>query len=114
MIGEKLSRSELKFFISIIIDLGVFVCIAHGVYVNVIKYAGAIFASFGTYVVTVSGVFWGVLLLGETHPAWIWLFLVTMMMAVYMVKPKRLRTAKSQTEKTSAIEVKFEVNQPAE
>jgi len=67
--------------------LGVFVCIAHGIYVNVIKYAGAVFASLGTYVVTIAGVMWGIVLLGESHTLWIWISLITMLISAYLVQP---------------------------
>lgn len=69
--------------------LGVFVCIAHGLYVNVIKYAGAVFASLGTYVVTIAGVLWGIAILGESHSYWIWSSLIFMLISVYLVQTKK-------------------------
>lgn len=37
-----------------------------------IRAAGAVFASQASYVISISGVFWGVVILGERHSVWVW------------------------------------------
>ena len=62
--------------------------IAYGLFLYLVMYAGPVFASQTAYVVTLSGVLWGILIFGESHSLWIWLSLVTMMVALSLVKPR--------------------------
>ncbi len=72
--------------------LGVFIFIAHSLYVYTIKKAGPVFASLGTYIITISGVFWGVIILGEKHSTWVWLSLMIIIVSLYMVQPKNIES----------------------
>jgi len=58
-------------------------------FIFLIVHAGPVFASQTAYVVTISGVFWGVVIFGEHHSAWIWASLVAMMMALTLVTPRK-------------------------
>jgi len=40
-------------------------------------------------VVTLSGVFWGVVIYAEEHSSWIWTALGVMMTGLFLVTPKR-------------------------
>lgn len=51
--------------------------------------AGAVFASQVGYVVTLSGVFWGMAVLGERHSLLVWIALATMLAGLTLVKPAR-------------------------
>lgn len=51
--------------------------------------AGAVFASQTSYVVTGTGVFWAMLLLGERFPPLVWLALVVMLSGVALVQPRQ-------------------------
>jgi drug/metabolite transporter (DMT)-like permease len=52
--------------------------------------AGPLFASQVGYVVTLAGVFWGMLLFGESHSAWVWVSLVTMLAGLALVTPRKI------------------------
>ncbi len=57
-------------------------------YVWLIARAGSVFAGQVSYVVTGSGVFWAMLLLGETYSLWIWLALAFMAVGLSLVQPR--------------------------
>jgi len=57
-------------------------------YVWLIGRAGPVFAGQVSYVVTGSGVFWAMLLLGETYSLWIWVALVCMVLGLMLVQPR--------------------------
>ena len=57
-------------------------------YVWLIARAGSVFAGQVSYVVTGSGVFWAMLLLGETYSIWIWLALACMALGLSLVQPR--------------------------
>ncbi len=50
--------------------------------------AGPVFAAQTGYVVTVSGVLWGIVLLGETHAVTVWLALLVMLAGLMLVRPR--------------------------
>lgn len=50
--------------------------------------AGSVFAGQVSYIVTGSGVFWAMLLLGETYSLWIWLALFCMAAGLALVQPR--------------------------
>jgi drug/metabolite transporter (DMT)-like permease len=51
--------------------------------------SGPLFASQVAFLVTISGVLWGMLIFGETHSSWVWLSLVLMLIGMSLVSPKR-------------------------
>ncbi len=67
---------------------------AYLMYLILIRKAGAVFASLTGYVVTLSGVFWGIVFFAESHSHWIWLALVLMIGGMILVTP---RTDKQQS-----------------
>ena len=58
-------------------------------FITTIKLAGPVFASQTGYLVTISGVIWGMMLFGETHSAWVWASLVVMIIGLSLVSPRR-------------------------
>jgi len=62
--------------------------VAYGFFIHLITLAGPVFASQMAYVVTLSGVFWGVVIFSEVHSEWIWAALAVMMMGLFLVTPK--------------------------
>jgi len=62
---------------------------AYGGFIWLIGRAGPVFAAQVAYVVTLTGVFLGIVVLGEAHSAWVWLSLATMLVALAMVRPRR-------------------------
>ncbi len=57
-------------------------------YVWLIARAGSVFAGQVSYIVTASGVFWAMLLLGETYSIWIWAALACMGLGLSLVQPR--------------------------
>jgi drug/metabolite transporter (DMT)-like permease len=53
-----------------------------------VKKSGSVFASLVGYVITLAGVFWGMLFFGESHSIWVWAALVTMLVGMAMVTPR--------------------------
>jgi len=60
----------------------------YSTYVWLAARAGSVFASQSTYIVTASGVFWAMLLLGERFSPMIWAALVVMLAGVALVSPR--------------------------
>lgn len=52
-----------------------------------IKTAGPVFASQCAYIVTISGVIWGIIIFAETHTIWVWLSVLVMMTGLALVTP---------------------------
>lgn len=61
-------------------------------YVGLAARAGAVFATQTAYVVTVTGVFWAMALLGEQFSGTVWLAMAVMLVGLFLVTP-RLRAA---------------------
>jgi drug/metabolite transporter (DMT)-like permease len=66
--------------------------LAYVAYVWLAARAGAVFASQIGYVVTISGVFWGAMLLGERPGPVIWLSLGLMLAGISLVRPRAAAT----------------------
>ena len=62
---------------------------AYGLFLYLIRYAGPVFASQTAYVVTLSGVIWGIMIFDDEHSLWVWLSLGVMMLALALVAPKK-------------------------
>lgn len=63
--------------------------VAYLIFLYLIKYSGAVFASVTAYIITVFGVFWGILLFNEQHSLWVWGALLLMLLGMSLVKPRR-------------------------
>ncbi|MFT5504822.1 MAG: drug/metabolite transporter (DMT)-like permease [Gammaproteobacteria bacterium] len=62
--------------------------IAYGLFFYTIKFAGPVFASQCAYIITISGVIWGIILFSESHSVWVWMSVAVMMMGLALVTPK--------------------------
>ncbi len=71
-----------------IIALGFITAVAYTFFIYLISNAGAVFASNVGYIVTISGVIWGIILFKEIHSHWVWLSLITMIMGLSLVSPR--------------------------
>ena len=63
--------------------------IAYLMFLYVVKMAGAVFASMAGYVITIAGVFWGLVFFAERHSLWVWAALVLMLLGMLLVTPRR-------------------------
>ena len=57
-------------------------------YVWLASRAGAVFASQTSYIVTASGVFWAMVLLGERFSPWVWAAAALMFAGLSLVQPR--------------------------
>ncbi|MDG2341373.1 MAG: EamA family transporter, partial [Paracoccaceae bacterium] len=57
-------------------------------YVWLVGAAGSVFAVQVGYIVTLSGVLWARIVLGESYSPWVWLALLCVMAGVFLVQPK--------------------------
>jgi drug/metabolite transporter (DMT)-like permease len=62
--------------------------VAYSGYIWLVASTGAVFASQVAYIVTLSGVFLGMLILGESHSTLVWLALGFMMAGLVLVQPR--------------------------
>ncbi|MGI9391480.1 MAG: DMT family transporter [Boseongicola sp.] len=62
--------------------------LVYAAYVWMVGRAGPIFAVQVSYLVTGFGVFWSMLILGETYSAWVWAAMVLILSGVFLVLPR--------------------------
>ncbi|MEM7750041.1 MAG: EamA/RhaT family transporter, partial [Pseudomonadota bacterium] len=61
----------------------------YGTFVHLVNTAGPVFASQTAYVVTLSGVGWGMLIFGESHSKWVIAATACMMVGLALVRPRK-------------------------
>lgn len=71
-----------------VLAMAIISMVAYGFFIHLITIAGPVFASQMAYVVTLSGVFWGLVIFSEQHSRWIWAALAVMMLGLFLVTPK--------------------------
>ncbi len=64
--------------------------VAYLMFFYTIKSAGPVFASQSAYVVTISGVLWGIVIFSEVHTIWLWLSMAVMMAGLALVTPAKV------------------------
>ena len=60
---------------------------AYAGYIWLVGQAGSVFAAQVAYLVTITGVLWSILLLGEGYSVWIWASLITLLVGISLVLP---------------------------
>ena len=71
-----------------VIGLGLITVVAYTMFVMSVALFGPVFASQVGYLVTLTGVFWGILIFDESHSIWIWLSLAAMITGLALVAPR--------------------------
>ncbi|MFT4651173.1 MAG: drug/metabolite transporter (DMT)-like permease [Polaribacter sp.] len=61
--------------------------LAYALYFYAIKIAGAVFTSQCAYIITISGVFLGIIFYGEQHSIWIWIAVAISLVGLSLVRP---------------------------
>ncbi len=61
---------------------------AYTAFLYVVKKSGSVFASMAGYMITLAGVFWGMIFFGESHSGWVWAALVLMLGGMALVTPR--------------------------
>lgn len=72
-----------------VLGLGLITVVAYTMFVMSVAMFGSVFASQVGYLVTLAGVFWGILIFDESHSLWIWLSLATMIIGLALVTPRK-------------------------
>jgi len=67
--------------------------VCYGLFIYLIPYAGAVFATQVAYVVTISGVAWGIVIFDEQHSVWVWLSLACILTGLTLIRPRRRKKA---------------------
>jgi drug/metabolite transporter (DMT)-like permease len=62
---------------------------AYTMFFYTIKSSGAVFASQCAYIVTLSGVFWGIVIFSEEHSIWVWSSVAVLMTGLILVTPNK-------------------------
>jgi len=62
--------------------------LSYAVFYHLIQIAGPVFATQMAYVVTIAGVAWGIVILGEQHSVWVWGALVLVLAGLALVTPR--------------------------
>jgi drug/metabolite transporter (DMT)-like permease len=70
-----------------IATIALFNALAYMMYFYTIRTAGPVFASQCAYIVTISGILWGIVIFSEVHTIWVWLSVVVMMAGLALVTP---------------------------
>lgn len=70
-----------------LIGLGVISLLAYTMFIYAISLFGPVFASQTGYIVTFTGVIWGMIIFGESHSLWVWGALLAMIIGLVLVKP---------------------------
>ncbi len=78
-----------------LIGMSIISVTAYSLYIYLITYSGPVFASQTAYIVTISGVLWGIAIFGEDHSNWIWVSLAIMILALALVSPRKKEAGKA-------------------
>lgn len=71
-----------------VVAMALFHAFAYTAYVWLVGLAGAVFAAQVSYLVTLFGVTWAMLFLGEAYTGWVWAALAVMMGGMALVQPR--------------------------
>ncbi len=63
--------------------------LSYTVFLYVLQRTSPVFASQATYVATITGILWGMVLFGETHSIWVWLALIVLMAGMALVQERK-------------------------
>ncbi|MSP82635.1 MAG: DMT family transporter [Alphaproteobacteria bacterium] len=63
--------------------------VSYAMFIELIRIAGPVFAAQEGYVITASGVLWGILVFSEMHSIWVWLAIGVMFAGFALVSPRR-------------------------
>ena len=74
-----------------ILLLGIIEAICFSLQMYLITRSGAVFASQVGYIVTISGVIWGIIIFNETHSSLVFLSLILVLMGLLLVNPKKIK-----------------------
>jgi drug/metabolite transporter (DMT)-like permease len=80
-----LSNAELSVLAIFVVNI-----LSYGMFIALIFAAGPVLASMAGYFTVLTGILWGMALLGESHGLWFWVALVTMLAGMAMVRERKV------------------------
>jgi drug/metabolite transporter (DMT)-like permease len=75
--------------------------VVYTTYVWLVGVAGPIFAVQVSYLVTVFGVFWAIIILDESYSGWVWGAMVVIMAGVFLVQPRQSQALADEDEEST-------------
>ena len=78
-----------------IAGMAVINAVGYAAFIYLISYAGPVFATQVAYLVSISGVAWGIVVFGEHHSIWVWLSLASILIGLTLIRPRRYKKAKA-------------------
>ena len=78
-----------------VIGLGIINAIAYSTFIFLIRRTGPVFASQTGYIVTIGGMFWGIIIFDELYSIWVWASLIILIAGVILVSPRKRKNDRS-------------------
>lgn len=72
-----------------IVGMAAISAVCYSLFIYLLSYSGAVFATQVAYLVTIFGVTWGMIIFGERHSVWIWLSLAVMLAGLTLIRPRK-------------------------
>ena len=76
-----------------IVGMAAINALGYGLFIYLITYAGAVFSTQVAYLITISGVAWGILIFDEQHSVWVWLSLAFILVGLTLIRPRKREQA---------------------
>ena len=76
---------EIEWWIATLIVVNT---VGYLMFIELVRIAGPVFAAQTGYLVTASGVLWGIAIFGERHSAWVWAALAVLFAGLFLVNPR--------------------------
>lgn len=74
---------------ALIVSHGVIAAVAYSMFFKIVELAGPVFYSFSTYIIGITGIGWGWVVFGETHPQHFWLAVALIFTGLTIVSTRR-------------------------
>ena len=74
-----------------VIGMSLINILCYGTFIYLVSATGPVFAAQMGYVITLAGIAWGIVLLGEVHSNWVWAALACMLVGLTLVQPSKVR-----------------------
>jgi drug/metabolite transporter (DMT)-like permease len=72
-----------------IVSMAAISAVCYSLFIYLLSYAGAVFATQVAYLVTIFGIAWGIVIFDERHSVWIWLSLAAMLAGLALIRPRK-------------------------
>ena len=73
----------------LIVCHGVIAAVAYSLFFKIVELAGPVFYSFSTYLIAITGIVWGWIIFGETHPQHFWLAVLLIFVGLGIINFRR-------------------------